>query len=213
MIIDIIIAIIALLAIVTGWRKGFITQLLQLVGLYIAILAAPELAEEVGPIFTTDPGLAYLVGFGVVVLGAMVLIWIVAPLFRKLLFFEALRTFDSLLGTALAIVATTVVLSVACSLISTANIGDMRPDKVLELGANGLSADMIEDYAERLERRDAEVREYFEPKYIDYAVLDESILFNELAALGNIICPELRDIEEDVMEWAIRVKTSYATIK
>ena len=48
MIIDIIIAIIALLAIVTGWRKGFITQLLQLVGLYIAILAAPDAHREIG---------------------------------------------------------------------------------------------------------------------------------------------------------------------
>ena len=59
MIIDIVLIAFALIALIVGWRKGFIVQLLQLIGLYIAVLIAPDFANEVGEIFTDDPGLAY----------------------------------------------------------------------------------------------------------------------------------------------------------
>ena len=85
----------------------------------------------------------------------------------------------------------------------------MRAEKVLELGSQGLTPEMVEEYADMLENRDARVREYFEPKYIDYEVLDESILFNELAKFGEAVFPELEEIEEEVLEWALTVKSDY----
>ena len=97
MIIDIVLIALALIALIVGWRKGFIVQLLQLIGLYIAVLIAPDFADEVGKIFTDDPGLAYLAGFGVIIIGAWIVIWVIAPLFRKILFFDTLRALDSLL--------------------------------------------------------------------------------------------------------------------
>lgn len=212
MIIDIVLIVLAVIAIIVGWRKGFIVQLLQLIGLYIAVLIAPEFANEVGGMFTDDPGLAYLAGFGVIILGAWIVIWIIAPLFRKILFFEALRKLDSLLGMVLALATTLVITSVLCSLLVTANIGDIRADKVLELGADGLSPEMIEEYAEMLENKDESLREYFEPKYIDYEILDESKLFAPLAELGEAICPGLEDIEEEVMEMALSIRSSYESI-
>lgn len=205
MIIDIILIALALIALVVGWRKGFIVQLLQVVGLYVAILLAPDYANAIGENFSTDPGLAYLIGFGIIILG----VWIIAPLFRKLLLFDFLKKIDSLLGMALAVVATGLITAVLCSLFTTANIGEMRAEKVLELGSQGLTPEMVEEYADMLENRDARVREYFEPKYVDYEVLDESILFNELAKFGEEVFPELEEIEEEVLEWALTVKSDY----
>lgn len=212
MIIDIVLIAFALIALIVGWRKGFIVQLLQLIGLYIAVLIAPDFADEVGKIFTDDPGLAYLAGFGVIIIGAWIVIWVIAPLFRKILFFDTLRALDSLLGMALALATTVIITSVLCSLLVTANIGDMRPEKVLELGSDGLSPDMIEEYAEMLENKDARVREYFEPKYVAYETLDESKLFGPLAEFGEAICPGLEEIEEEVMEMALSIKSSYESI-
>ena len=213
MIIDIIIAMIAIIAIVVGWRKGFIVQLLQLAGLYIAILFAPDFANSIGEHFTKDPGLAYIIGFGIIIIGVWLFVWIIAPLFRKLLFFETLKRLDSVLGMALAFVASAIIVSVLCSLFITANIGEMCAEKVLELGSTGsLTPDTIENYAEMFENKDSRVREYFEPKYIDYDVLDESILFNELAAFGEVICPELKEVKDSVLEWAISVKSNYESV-
>ena len=110
---------------------------------------------------------------------------------------------------ALAVVATGLITAVLCSLFTTANIGEMRAEKVLELGSQGLTPEMVEEYADMLENRDARVREYFEPKYVDYEVLDESILFNELAKFGEAVFPELEEIEEEVLEWALTVKSDY----
>ena len=91
MIIDIIIIVLAIIAIVIGWRKGLIVQLLQLICLYAAILFASDCADSVGEYFTSDPRIRYLVGFAVIVIGTFIFVWIIAPLFRKLLFFDILK--------------------------------------------------------------------------------------------------------------------------
>ena len=207
MIIDIIIVVFAILSLILGWRKGFVVQLLQLIGLYVAILLAPDFAESVGEFFSSDPGLTYLVGFVAIILGVWVLIRIVAPLLRKILLFGFLKKVDSVLGMALSFVAMIIITSVVCSLFVTANVGEMRAEKLLEFGSKGLTPDMIEEYAELLQNKDARVREFFEPKYIAYETLDESLLFNDLADFGEVLCPELEDLEEDVYEWAISVKS------
>ena len=213
MLIDTILAILAILAIVMGLRKGFIVQLLQLTGLYIAILIAPHFAGDIGTIITDDPGFAYLAGYGAIILGSLIFLWIIAPLVRKLLFFDVLRKLDSALGMALSLVATIVITSVLCSLLVTANIGDLRAEKVLELGSNGLSEEQIEEYATMLQNRDVAVREYFEPRYISYETLDESVLFDPLAKLGQKICPELKGVEQEVLKLAINLKSEYESGK
>lgn len=206
MVIDICILVSFLIAIILGWRRGFIAQLCMLVGLYIAILLAPAFADSVGHIFTQEPGLAYLIGFAVIIIFVWLLIWIIGPLLRKMLIFKALKKTDSMLGMCLALLTTFIITSVVCSLFATINIGDLRADKVLELGANGLTEDQIEEYAEMFEERHSEVREYFEPKYVDYDILDESILFDSFVAVGDVLCPGLSDIEEEIMEWALSMK-------
>ena len=203
MILDIILIIAAIFALVMGWRRGFIVQLCQLLGLYFAILLAPEFASELGAEFSDDPGVAYIIGFAIIVVGACLLVWIIAPLLRKILFWDFIRKIDSLLGLALAALAYIIIVSVCCSLFCTANIGEMRAEKLLELGSKGLSEEQIEDYAERLNNKDVAMRDYFEARYIDFETLDESILFYPFASVGDVLCPELEEFKEDMVEWTI----------
>lgn len=209
MVIDIILLIVVCVALLYGWRKGAIVQLLQLVGIYLAILLAPDYADEVGAVLTEDAGLAYLIGYGIIIIGAWLVLWIIAPLFRKILFFDALRHVDSMLGMLLSFVATMVIVSVLFSLFVTANIGDMRSDKILELGTSGLTAAEIDEYTEMLESRDERLREYFEPKYIDYNTLDESKFFNPLAEFGKDIFPGLEQAQREIMEWTLNMAAEY----
>ncbi len=209
MVIDIVLLIVICVALLYGWRKGAIVQFLQLAGVYLAILLAPDYADEVGAIFTEDAGLAYLIGYGVIIIGAWIALWIIAPLFRKMLFFDALRRIDSMLGMVLSFVATIIIVSVLFSLFVTANIGDMRSDKILELGTSGLTAAEIDEYAEMLESRDESLRDYFEPKYIDYKTLDESKFFNPLAEFGKDIFPGLEEAQREIMEWTLNMAAKY----
>jgi hypothetical protein len=209
MVIDIVLLIVICVALIYGWRKGAIVQFLQLVGVYLAVLLAPDFADEVGAVFTEDAGLAYLIGYGVIILGAWIVLWIIAPLFRKMLFFDALRRIDSMLGMVLSFVATIVITSVLFSLFVTANIGDIRSDKILELGTSGLTAAEIDEYAEMLESRDESLRDYFEPKYIDYKTLDESKFFNPLAEFGEDIFPGLEKAQREIMEWTLNMAAEY----
>ena len=209
MVIDIILLIVACVALLYGWRKGAIVLLLQLVGIYVAILLAPDYADDVGAMVTDDQGLAYLLGYAAIILGAWIFLWIIAPLFRKILFFDILRRFDSLLGMLFSFLATGVIVSVMLSLFVTANIGQIRAEKILELGSSGLSQEQVEEYADMIEHKDENMRDYFEPKYIDYKTLDESKFFYPLADLGAAICPTLREVQHQMMEWTLNMAAKY----
>lgn len=207
MIIDILFAVLAILSLILGWRKGFVVQLIQLIVLYAAILLAPEFADSVGEIFTNDRSLTYLIGFVAIILVSWVVIRIIAPLFRKILLFGLLKKFDSLFGMVLSFFTMVIIVSVVCSLFVTANIGQMRADKVMELGAQGIDADTMEEYVEMFEDKDLRVRDFFEPNYVSYEVLDDSLLFNHLVDIGDVICPKLEDIQEEILELAVGVKS------
>lgn len=207
MIIDILFAVLAILSLILGWRKGFVVQLIQLIVLYAAILLAPEFADSVGEIFTNDRSLTYLIGFVAIILVSWVVIRIIAPLFRKILLFGLLKKFDSLFGMVLSFFTMVIIVSVVCSLFVTANIGQMRADKVMELGAQGIDADTMEEYVEMFEDKDLRVRDFFEPNYVSYEVLDDSLLFDHLVDIGDVVCPELEDIQEEILELAVGVKS------
>ena len=207
MIIDILFAVLAILSLILGWRKGFVVQLIQLIALYAAILLAPEFADSVGEIFTDDRSLTYLIGFVAIILVSWVVIRIIAPLFRKILLFGLLKKFDSLFGMVLSFFTMVIIVSVICSLFVTVNIGQMRADKVMELGAQGIDADTMEEYVEMFEDKDLRVRDFFEPNYVSYEVLDDSLLFNHLVDIGDVICPKLEDIQEEILELAVGVKS------
>lgn len=209
MVIDILLLVVACVAMLYGWRKGAIVLLLQLVGTYVAILLAPDYADKVGGLVTSDQGLAYILGYVAIILGAWIFLWVVAPLFRKILFFDALRKIDSLLGMLFSLLASGVIVSVLLSLFLTLNIGSIRPEKILELGSSGLTDNQISEYADMIERKDEKLRDYFEPKYIDYKTLEESKFFYPLANFGTAICPSLKEAERQMMEWTLNTAAKY----
>jgi hypothetical protein len=158
---------------------------------------------------TDDQGIAYLLGYVAIILGAWIVLWIIAPLFRKILFFDALRRVDSLLGMLFSFLATGVVVSVLLSLFVTLNIGAIRPEKILELGSSGLTEEQVEEYADMIERKDKDLRDYFEPKYIEYETLDESKFFYPLADFGAEICPTLKETQHQMAEWTLNTVAKY----
>ena len=108
MVIDIILIVLICLALFYGLRKGAIVLVLQLVAIYAATLVAADHADKVGSIFTDDPGLSYLLGYVLLILGVWLFIWIIAPLLRKILFFDALKRFDSLIGMLFSVASAVV---------------------------------------------------------------------------------------------------------
>lgn len=209
MVIDILLLIVACLSLVYGWRKGAIVLFLQLVGIYLATLIATDHADSVGSMLTNDPGMSYLLGYVVIIVVVWIFVWMIAPLFRKVLFFDFLRKCDSLLGMLFSFVSTLVIVSVSLSLFSTANLGNIRAEKVLELGSSGLTPEQIKEYAEMIERKDESLRDYFEPKYIDFETLEESRLFYPLADFGADLCPGLEDVQYQMVEWALNMAAKY----
>lgn len=209
MVIDILILIVACASLFYGWRKGAIVLFLQLMGIYLASLLATDYADNVGSIFTDDPGLSYFVGYLVIIVGVWALIWIIAPLIHKLLVFKALRKFDSLIGMFFSFLTTIVIVSVMLSLFETANVGQVRADKLLELGGSGLTMEEIKVYADKIENKDRSLQEFFEPKYVEYETLEESAFFYPLADFGAGICPGLKDVQHQILEWALKTATEY----
>ena len=90
MVIDIIVAILAVWMFILGLRRGFIVELCHLVGIYAAVLLAPKFATQVGSLVMDDPGKAYLAGFFLIVACAVLLIWIIAPLVRMIVYRKSL---------------------------------------------------------------------------------------------------------------------------
>lgn len=209
MVIDIILIVLICLALFYGLRKGAIVLVLQLVAIYAATLVAADHADKVGSIFTDDPGLSYLLGYVLLILGVWLFIWIIAPLLRKILFFDALKRFDSLIGMLFSVASAVVIISVSLSLFETVNLGSIRADKLLELGSSGLTTEQIQEYTEMIERKDESLRDYFEPKYVDFETLEESIFFYPLAKFGAAICPSLQDVQHKMMEWTLNMAAKY----
>ena len=60
-----------------------------------------------------------------------------------------------------------------------------------------------------IEHKDERLRDYFEPKYVDYETLAESKVFYPLANFGATICPTIKDAERQMMEWTLNTIAEY----
>ncbi len=129
--IDIIIAILLLISIVSGWRQGFVRQLFGLLallaGVYCAYkfshFAAHYITSWFGPDEAWTNGIAFAVTFVVVLIGVVV-IGRIADRFVKLI---ALGLLNSLLGAVLSLLKMALILSVCLLLL---NMFEVLPDNV-----------------------------------------------------------------------------------
>lgn len=109
---DIITLIFALLAIINGWRKGFISQLCSLVGIVGGIALAIAFGAEVGAMFGIDASYQKPVGFIITFIVTSIAASLVAKLIGSLFSAIGLGGLDTLLGVVLSLLKYALILSV-----------------------------------------------------------------------------------------------------
>lgn len=206
MVIDIVVAILAVWLFILGLRRGFIVELCHLVGIYAAVLLAPKFATQVGSLFMDDPGKAYLAGFFVIVACAVLLVWIIAPLVRMLVVWKPIRFFDSLLGGILSLATLVVVVASLLAIFDRVNLGtEIRNDKLGEMFVEyeGRENELVEKLRKLNEGDvDGEMREFFHHKYISYETLASSMTYFPLVEFGVRIAPTIKQIDGYIREEA-----------
>ena len=199
--IDILVIIAAIMAFYTGYRRGFIVQLISLVGLYIAILLAPTIAEPVGSIFIDNSSLAYVAGFFLVLCVAMLIMWFVAPIIGKLIFWNPFKRLDALMGGVLNLVVVIVVASALFAAFDYANIDTSKPDQesITNLTNESIASGKVNlvEQMQGLANGDIEtLRKFFKPRFVDYETLESSATFDLLANFGRLITPSLEGFND-----------------
>lgn len=113
--IDLITALVALWAIWCGWRRGFVMQVLGLLGIFIAIWLAAQFGGRCGEMLHLDEAYSLAGGFAVVLVVALIGIGIISRLMRKLLKFVGFGGFDALLGIVISLAKYLLLLSIIYS--------------------------------------------------------------------------------------------------
>lgn len=206
MVIDIIVAILAVWMFILGLRRGFIVELCHLVGIYAAVLLAPKFATQVGSLVMDDPGKAYLAGFFLIVACAVLLVWIIAPLVRMMVVWRPIRFIDSLLGGLLSLATLVVVAASLLAVFDRINLGtEIRNDKLAEMFVEyeGRENELVEKLRTLNEGDvDGQMREFFHHKYISYETLSGSATYFPLVHLGVKIAPTIKLIDGYIREEA-----------
>lgn len=120
-IIDLIVCLVLVLAVWSGWRQGFIMQIFSLAGLVAGIWLAAHYGETVGGWLRLDEDIATPVGFIVVLLIVVLVVAIVGRAIRKLFHFAGLGVTDIVLGVIVAVAKYLLVLSVAFAVLDALN--------------------------------------------------------------------------------------------
>lgn len=201
MVIDIIYIVALLIAIILGIRQGLLTQIFMLIAIVATTFVAPTVATPLGLMFTDNELLAFTAGFGIMLLGAVVLVWLVAPLLKRLIIGKTLSGINSLLGACVAFASAVLILAVASTMFNTANIGEPDTEKIeayINECNNGQSEEELKESINNLGdilNKRSSMREYFKPRFVEYEILDESRLFEYFIWVGDNICPEIEEIQ------------------
>ena len=120
-VIDIVLVIIALLAFISGWRKGLISAVGGVIALVAGLAAArryaPDLAVTLGGYWTEmDNKVVYIIAFAIVFVGADLLVsllaWLVEKLVKTLLSGWVNRLFGAVLSVLIAAFIMSIVLNI-----------------------------------------------------------------------------------------------------
>ena len=198
MIIDIIIVVVLLLAVIFGMRQGLIAQICTLLAVIAASVIAPSVAQPIGSIFTDSEILAFAVGFIAILVAAILLVWFIAPILKKILVWDFLKKFNSIAGAVVGFISMLLLLSVGSTMLNTANIGDVDQEKVATLFDSCEDPDEMADKFEKILMKDPSMREYYTPRFVEYQTLDDSFLFGGLVWIGDNICPNVAEMQDKV---------------
>lgn len=119
--IDLIVYVVALLAVWNGWRQGVVVQLFSLAGIVAGIYLASRYGTAAAELLRLDPEIAAPAGFVVVLLVTILLVAVAARLVRKLFHFAGFGVADIVLGVVVSLLKYALVLSVLFSAFDTLN--------------------------------------------------------------------------------------------
>ena len=197
--IDILVIIIMLLAFYFGYRRGFIVSLVRLILLYLATLFAPSVAEPLGAIFLDNKYLAFVAGFFIVIILAMLVLKLLSPLIDKLADLSPFKTLDKILGGVLKFGLVLMIVSGLFAAFDYANIGNPNIIKATTyIAESGSVGDITDKVTTILEGDVQSCRQICDARFVDYETLDKSFFFNPLAEMGRTITPTLEELEESV---------------
>ena len=120
---DIVVFVIAAIAVINGWRRGFVVQAFGLAAIILGIFVAIRTGAEAGAKLHIDPRYATAAGFLLIfvcVVGALLLI---GHLIRKLFKTAGLGLFDVLFGIILSLIKVALVLGILCTIFDKLNDG------------------------------------------------------------------------------------------
>ena len=135
-------------AVISGWRSGFVSQLLGLLGIILGIVLSLRYGAAVGTMFGIDSRFSVVAGFLITFVAILIVATILSRLLAKVLSFIGLGWVNTLLGIVLSIVKGLVVLSMLYAAIYSLNLNSqlIEPDYF----DNSISFDIIRKCAEPL---------------------------------------------------------------
>ena len=135
-------------AFISGWRSGFVSQLLGLVGIILGIILSLRYGAAVGEMFNIDPKFSVVAGFLITFVAVLIAATILARLISKVLSFIGLGWVNTLLGIALSVIKGLLVLSMLYAAIFALNTNSQLIDP--NYFDNSISFDVVRKCAEPL---------------------------------------------------------------
>lgn len=120
---DIAVFVIAAIAVVNGWRRGFAVQVFGLIAIALGLVAAVQTGAEAGARLGIDHRYATAVGFLLVFLCVAGVLLLVGHLLRKVFRFAGLGIMDVILGVMLSLLKVALLLGILCSIFDKINDG------------------------------------------------------------------------------------------
>ena len=145
---DILTMVALVWAVISGWRSGFVSQLLGLVGIILGIILSLRYGTAVGEMFNIDARFSVVAGFLITFVATLIVATILAKLLARVLSFIGLGWVNTLLGIVLSIVKGLLVLSLLYASIYAlnANLQAIEP----QYFDNSISFDIVRKCAEPL---------------------------------------------------------------
>ncbi|MFI3327794.1 MAG: CvpA family protein [Rikenellaceae bacterium] len=119
--IDIIIAIILIYAVITGFREGIIIQACSMVGIVAGIVLGLRYGTIAATLFGISNQYNYIWGFIIVLILAVIAINVAANLARRVIHFAGFGLLDAMLGVTLSLFKYLLILSLLFSAFDMVN--------------------------------------------------------------------------------------------
>lgn len=118
---DILTLIALIWAVINGWRSGFVSQLLGLLGIILGVVLSLRYGATVGAMFNIDARFSVIAGFLITFVATLIVATILAKLISRVLSFIGLGWVNTLLGIFLSTVKGLLVLSLLYASIYALN--------------------------------------------------------------------------------------------